>query len=149
MSRQSRDWTGPLKALLATIAILSGIYVFFLLGPWIETRYFPVLSTMRIVSVDAATDDTSLVRTRFTKLRACDYMGISWYYGSQAGLFERVSMVPIRDPNDTSAPNRATGDQRAGPWRVTIPAGEVRTKSFVQVYHRCHPFWTTMSQFYP
>ena len=149
MSRQPRSWTGPLKAVLGTIAAISVLYTFFLVGPALETRFFPVLGTMRILSVEPLTPHTSLVRTEFVKLRGCEYMGIAWYYGPEAGVFERVSMVPIRDPDDTSAPNRAVGAQRAGPWRVAMPAADVRTKSFVQVYHRCHPFWTTMSRFYP
>jgi hypothetical protein len=148
MSRE-RKWFGPIKAALGAIAVLSVLYVFFMAGPAIETRFFPVLSTMRIVSVNAETDNSSFVKTEFSKLRSCEYIGISWYYGQRAGLFERVSMVPVRNPDDTSAPNRATGEQRAGPWRVTIPAQDVRSRSFVQVYHRCHPFWTTMSEFYP
>jgi hypothetical protein len=149
MSRQARKWTGPLKAFFGTVTVLAVLYSFFTLGPALETRYLPVLGTMRITDVEELTPTTSLVRTEFEKLRACEYMGIAWYYGPEPGVFERVSMVPIRDPDDTSSPSRPIGIARAGPWRITIPAGDVRQKSFVEAFHRCHPFWTTVSKFYP
>ncbi|KQT52239.1 MULTISPECIES: hypothetical protein [unclassified Aureimonas] len=149
MSPRPLSWIGPLKVLLGTIAVLCGLYVFFLVGPALETRFFPVLGKMRFTEVLAQTKDASIVRTEFEKLRSCEYMGIAWYYGAEAGVFERVSMVPIRDPNDTSSPSRPVGIARAGPWRITIPAADVRTKSFVEAFHRCHPFWTTVSKFYP
>lgn len=149
MSRQGLSWIGPLKALCGTVAILCGLHVFFLVGPAIETRFFPVLGKMRSTEVRAQSSDISIVRTQFEKLRSCEYMGIAWYYGDEAGAFERVSMVPIRDPNDTSSPSRPVGTARAGPWRITIPADKVRTRSFVEAFHRCHRFWTTVSKFYP
>ncbi|TWF53281.1 hypothetical protein [Neorhizobium alkalisoli] len=138
-----------LKTLFGSIGLFCGLYSFFLLGPDIETRYRPVLSKLTITEVRELTPDTSLVRAEFTKLRGCEYMGIAWYRGSEANDFERISMTPVKDPEDTSSPNRPVGTQRAGPWRLTMPAGEVRQNSFVQVFHRCHPFWTTMTRFYP
>ncbi|KQT54611.1 hypothetical protein ASG43_03225 [Aureimonas sp. Leaf454] len=135
--------------MLGTVTMLSVLYCFFMVGPALETRFFPALGKMKITSVEALTGETSIVRTAFSKLRACEYLGIAWYYGSEAGVFERVSMVPIRNPDDTSSPNRRVGLQRAGPWRITIPEGDVRTRSYVQAFHRCHPFWTTVSEFYP
>lgn len=149
MSRQHPEWCLPIKIGLGTIAALSGLYTFFTAGPAIETAFFPVLSKMEIIDVQPLTRRSSAVTTRFKKMRDCEYMGIAWYSGSQAGAFERVSMVPIRDPDDTSAPSRPTGVQQAGPWRITIPAEHVRDRSFVQVFHRCSPLWVTMSKFYP
>ena len=146
---QEHKWFGPIKAALGTVAILSVLYVFFTVGPALESRFLPVLGKMEITSVKPLSPSSSLVTTRFQKLRDCEYMGIAWYYGSQSGIFSRVSMVPIRDPDDTSSPSRPIGDQRAGPWRVAIPAEQVRDKSFVQVFHRCSPFWVTMTMFYP
>ncbi|GGE18015.1 hypothetical protein GCM10011390_41480 [Aureimonas endophytica] len=125
------------------------LYSFFMLGPALETRYFPVVSKLHITEVDPVSKGISLVRVEFGKLRDCEYLGIAWYVGPEAGAFERVSMVPIRDQDDTSAPSRPVGVHRAGPWRVTIDAEQVRGKSYVKAYHRCHPFWVTTSDFYP
>ena len=150
MSRhQPRDWTSIIKMGLGTITVLTILYSFFMVGPAIETKWFPVLSKMQVLEVQPLTDQTSAVRAEFTKLRNCEYLGIAWYHGSQQKDFDRISMVPIRDPDDTSSPNRPVGTQRAGPWRLTMPAGEVRQNSFVQAFHRCHPFWTTVTDFYP
>ena len=129
--------------------ILFAIYCFLILGPALETRYRPVLSKLTILSVDEVTSETSMVRAKFTKLRNSEYTGIAWYRGNEANDFERISMVPVKDPDDTSSPKRAVGTQRVGLWQWTMPAGGVRQNSFVQVFHRCHPFLTTMTKFYP
>lgn len=141
--------TALLKAFFGTVGGLCAIYAFFTAGPAIETRFWPVLSKLTIVEVKPLTDETSAVRAEFTKLRNCDYLGIAWYRGSEQRDFERISMTPMKEPEDTSSPNRPVGTQRAGPWRLTMPAEEVAGNSFVQVFHRCHPFWTTMTRFYP
>jgi hypothetical protein len=138
-----------LKMLFGSIGLLCGIYSFFMLGPEVETLYRPVLSKLIITEVEEVTPETSMVRAEFTKLRNCEYMGIAWYRGTEANYFDRVSMTPVKDPDDTSSPNRPVGTQSAGPWRLTMKAEEVRKNSFVQVFHRCHPFWTTMTRFYP
>ncbi|MCW4115662.1 hypothetical protein NPA31_011875 [Aurantimonas sp. MSK8Z-1] len=145
---QRPDLMLALKVAMGTISALCALYCFFALGPMVEARWFPVLGKLRIVQVDALSPRTSVVMTEFDKLRDCEYLGIAWYY-NEASAFERVSMVPIRDPDDTSAPNRPTGAQRAGPWRIAMSAEAVRGKSFVQAFHRCHPFWTTVTNFYP
>lgn len=137
------------KFFLGTVGLLAGLISFFAAGPALESRYWPVLGKLEFTKVESVTDNTSIVRVRFTKERDCEYMGIAWYYGSSPGISERVSMIPIRDPEDTSSPNRIVGMQSAGPWRLAIPAGEVSTKSYVVAYHRCHPFWTTSTKFYP
>jgi hypothetical protein len=134
---------------LGIITFLTLLYSFFMVGPAIESRWFPVLSKMQVLELQSLTDQTSAVRAEFTKLRNCEYLGIAWYHGSQQKDFERISMVPIRDPDDTSSANRPVGTQRAGPWRLTMPADEVLRNSFVQAFHRCHPFWTTVTDFYP
>lgn len=137
------------KGFFGTVSVLAGIYIFFVLGPAVETRWFPVLNKMTILDVRPLTGSTSAVYTEFSKRRSCEYMGIAWYRGNEDKNFERVSMVSMRDPGDTSSPSRPVGSQRAGPWRIAMPAEEVRENSFVQVFHRCHPLWTTMTRFYP
>lgn len=149
MSLPNSDWTYIIKGMLAGIGLLSILMTFFVAGPWIETRFMPVLSKLEFVSIQPDTENTSIVRVKFTKNKDCEYMGMAWYVTNLSGISDRVSMVPIKDPNDTSSPNRMVGTQYAGPWRIGLTLKDIREKSYVLVYHRCHPFWTTTTVFYP
>jgi hypothetical protein len=130
-----------------TVAVL--LVTFFISFPAVETRYFPVANPMTIDRVETASDGRSLVYVSFTKLRDCEYIGMSWYERGLLGTLEQVPIEVFRRPNDISSPSRPVGTHAAGPWIIGIPSEVVRSNSFVQLAHRCHPFWTTFTNFYP
>ena len=118
-------------------------------GPYIERWMFgPVVSKLRIVSIEQTPAGHSLIKAEFTKLRDCSYVGIAWFRRMDEG-FERVPVELMRLPNDTSSPNRPLGTQRAGPWVVHLTPDELRTTSFAQLSHSCHGLWVTVTDFYP
>lgn len=84
----------------------------------------------------------------FTKLRACDYIGIAWHKLEGKDLV-RVPLQLLREPGDVSSPNRPVGSTKAGPWIVDIPMDLVKTDSYVELRHRCWPFWNSITEFYP
>lgn len=144
------SWSLMIKATSAAVIFFCTLVVIFTLGPAIETRYFPVVGKLEILRVDRIDDNTSAVYAAFRKLRNCDYLGMAWYRGKrdQDG-FERVALVILRQDGDESSPNRPVGYQKSGPWKVSIPAGEIRGNSFVELFHRCWMFWPTRTEFYP
>ena len=131
------------------VIIVGGLFTLFSLGPYLETRLWPPVSKLRILSIEATGSAEATIRAEFTKLRECEYVGIAWFRGSPDGSFERVPVILLRQEGDTSSPNRPTGTQRAGPWIIGVPAGELATNSFARLSHRCHPFWLTTTDFYP
>lgn len=138
-----------IKAALATgLALLTAV-VFWTIGPNIETRYFPVLDKLQIVSIGSVSPTMSEIQVTFTKRRNCEYVGMSWYYRDPVTGIERVALIQGKAPGDETPPNRPLGFQRAGPWKVGIAAGELKGKSFVQAFHFCHGLWTTRTEFYP
>lgn len=130
-----------------TIAVL--LVTFFVTLPGVETRYWPVVQKLEILSVADAGDGRSLVFGQFNKVRQCEYVGIAWFRRNSNGVLERVSIETRRLPTDEASPNRPLGEQKAGPWIIAIPHDELIGVSVAELTHRCHPFWTTVTHFYP
>jgi hypothetical protein len=137
------------KMLCAIVAFFGMVFTVYAIGPSIETRLFPVVSKLEIVSIQSAGANQTEVRAAFRKIRDCEYVGISWFVGNRAKDYERVTVQLMRDPNDTSSPNRPLGYQRAGPWVIGVPPQELQNNSFARLVHRCHPFWPSMTEFFP
>lgn len=125
------------------------VYLAWNVGPYVERWVLgPVVSKLRIISIDETEQGHSIIRVEFTKLRACDYGGIAWFTKVD-GVAERVAVELMRLPNDTSSPNRPLGTQRAGPWVVHLQPETLRNNSFAIVSHHCHGLWLTFTEFYP
>jgi hypothetical protein len=107
------------------------------------------VSKLRILAIEPTPDGQTKIIVAFRKLRDCEYLGLSWFVGNRPDDFERVSVVLMRQPGDTSSPNRPIGFQKAGPWLLGMSPTDVTAHSFAQLAHRCHPFWTTITEFYP
>lgn len=137
------------KAFSSAVIFFSTLLTIYTVGPDIETRFFPVVGKLVIERMDKVDEKTTTIDAYFNKLRNCDYLGIAWYRGQRDSGFERVPLILLRATGDDSSPNRPVGAQRSGPWVVTIPIDEVKTNSFVELKHQCHPFWVTTTEFYP
>ena len=136
-------------AVCVAIAFFATLYTVWMIGPSIETRFRPVVSKLQILYLEPTDDGRTKMRVAFRKLRDCEYVGIAWYMGDRPREFERVSVVLQRDPTDTGSPNRPMGYQKAGPWIIGMPPDALKSSSFARLSHRCHPFWTTITEFYP
>lgn len=135
--------------LCAVIAFFAMVFTVYAIGPTLETRFFPVVGKLEILSIEPAENGGTEVRAAFRKIRECEYIGLAWYVGRRPDNIERVTVQLMRDPRDTSSPNRPVGYQRAGPWIIGLPPFEARNNSFARLTHRCHPFWVTTTDFFP
>lgn len=149
MAKNMRFLYAASVGLCAAIIFCCAIYCFFVVGPAVETAFFPAVSKLKILSIAPAEGGQAEITAEFTKLRDCEYVGIAWYHGQPSGGFERVPVILLRKEGDTSSPNRPTGTQRAGPWIIGVPPEEIAKNSFARLSHRCHPFWLTTTDFYP
>lgn len=137
------------QGVCVTFVVLCMIGLFYSIGPALETKYWPVVTKLKIESVEPQIDGWVKIRVSFTKIRDCEYAGLGWYKGQRPDDFERVAVIIQRDPKDTGSPNRPLGKQRSGPWLIAVNKEELKYQSFAQLWHRCHPFWTTVTEFYP
>lgn len=148
----NRSWAGlaldAFKAFCVTVIVIATAFTFYLVGPSVETRYFPVVGKLTIDRIEWQGPGVTRIWASFTKRRDCEYVGIAWFRGTRDD-FERVPVILHREKNDRSSPNRPTGYQHAGPWDVMVPMHEIPANSFAVLSHACHPFWNTTTDFYP
>lgn len=111
----------------------------FTVGPYLESKYFPVTRNTEILNEATMETGTSFY-VRFRKVRQCAFAGLAWYAGDQR--------LPLNfEPSADQAPStRPAGSQFAGPWFVLGLGGVEGSRAYA--YHRCHPLWTTITQFY-
>ena len=138
-----------IQGMSAGVVFVATMILIWIVGPEIETHYFPVVGKLNIERMEDAPGGQTKIWASFRKLRACEYIGIAWYRGDRKSEFTRVSLILDRAPGDDSNPNRPVGFQRSGPWTVDIPRHEIETNSFVQLFHKCHFAWTTTTEYYP
>lgn len=79
-----------------------------------------------------------------TKIRDCTYLKMEWFYGDEDG---RSVLVPLKILEGSKI--REDGQFGFGPWRLDLEESLVRDQSFALVYHRCHPMWDTITEFWP
>lgn len=135
-------WLLSLPA-LALLVFLGFVPLFV---PIISRHIGTILPVVTNVEVDviAHDEDGLLVDVTFDKVRACEFLGISWY----DSLGDRVHV--LFDPNnegDSPFTRPVKDRQNAGPWKlIGLDAldGTVAITS-----HRCNPFWITYTHFYP
>jgi hypothetical protein len=111
----------------------------FTVGPFLESKYFPVTREIEILNEEPLTGGTSFY-VRFQKVRQCEFAGLAWYDGNLR--------LPVDfEPNADQAPRtRPPGNQYAGPWFISGLDSTSGSRAFV--YHRCHPLWTTITRFF-
>lgn len=133
---------------MAGITMTVLLITIFVTLPLVETRFFPVVHKLQIDSIEPL-GEQSVIRGTLNKVRQCDYVGVAWFKRNAIGTLDRVQVQTRRDITDVSSPNRPLGRQGVGPWIIAIPADEIRANSVAELTHRCHPFWTTVTHFYP
>ena len=149
MSPISKATVRAIQTVLGGIIAAVLIVTFFVSLPKMESRYWPVTSPLEITRVEPATGGRSIVYATFEKKRQCDYVGIAWGERQADGSVDRVAIELLRQPGDVGSPNRPVGKQSSGPWVIGIAPDFIRQLSVVELYHRCHPFWTSVTPFYP
>lgn len=139
-----------IEAACAAIVFAALLYLIWSVGPALETRFRPVTSKIHFQSVDWTDNGMNAVVTiRFEKKRGCEFVGLAWYQSGAELLNPTFTRVFINQMVDYEELSRPTGVQIVGPWVIYMRAAHVRTRSRILAYHRCHPFWTTMSVMYP
>lgn len=138
------------KVFCSAVIFGATLFTLWTVGPYLERWTFgPVVSKLRIITLHENRNGQAVIMAEFTKLRGCEFVGVSWYHKMDEGGFERVPVQLLRREGDKSSPNRPLGLQRAGPWIIGVPAVEISRNSFARLDHRCHGLWLTTTEFYP
>jgi len=104
---------------------------------------------MTIVSAEQQGEDVYLM-AELTKLRPCEYIGVSWYKVDSFGTKNQIRVTSMRDPDDISSPTRPVGRQTIGPWLFKgLVVEDLQQNIYAELTHRCHPMWLTTTNFWP
>lgn len=129
---------GTLVVLFGLGIILSILTV--ILGPIIETKYFPVIEDSQFSIVDAVKPEGVSVLVLGEKKRACRFLEVNALVKDPASNLYQKAEVSFSTQNGNAT--RPTGMQSFGVWTF-VPSG----KSVVlEVRHECHGMWETVTK---
>lgn len=127
---------------IVVLTLLGSVPFLFPVLALYEGRIMPVVRNVEIVS-EYPDEIGMFLQVRFDKVRSCDFIGISWY-----DEFNQRVVINFAPEEANMPESRPVMDgQVTGPWHLiglTSIEGSVAVVS-----HRCHPFWTTFTRFYP
>lgn len=138
-----------LDCVRATFWIVSVVFAVAFSGPVlgeIEGRVFPVVRDFRVTHIDAEPVSVRMAGT-INKVRGCEYISLTAYIGRQYSLMtlrERLDIVFHDQPADLSD-TRLPGLQAWGIWEVIRPAFVNGPDVWIEVRHRCHALWETVT----
>lgn len=127
------------------LLMMVGILTIWTLGPIVETKYWPVYSKFRVLSVKQTNEGLEFM-VRFTKYRNCDPQGYAWFVGD---FNTGAHQIPARGIGPVGTVHRPLGTQNAGPFLLRNLTYEDIPNLYAEIYHHCHPLWITRSVIYP
>ncbi len=120
------------------VLIITG-YVYYSAGT-IEGWFYPVTTKATAIRITHDNWKTSSVNGEYIKIRECEFIDLTWYSK------KLKSFVPVQFPGLYS---RRVGRHVFNNLRVDMPHDQVLENSVVHAYHRCHPFWVTITDVFP
>lgn len=129
--------------LLNVMFVFVLIIVARMLGPSLETVFFPVYSKFDPVLIES-TEEGVVAQFRYEKLRACPAQGFAWYTGDFGNGGERVSVEPVAQLTP-----RTVGEHLTTPYLIRATSEQLRDDIRAEIFNRCHPFWLTRTEIYP
>lgn len=125
------------------------MYSVTLLGPYVETRLWPVISTFTLDRVEE-TETGVIVTARATKYRPCTFREISWFVVGDDGLATALPLKLLRSADDASSRTRPLGPQHLTPMQITgITVDDLAKRVFAEVRYDCHALWVVTARVYP
>lgn len=137
----ARSQAKTVNAAAILLALYIGVVAYGSSLGRIEGKYAPVVGNVSITSAKPAGGGTEITGTA-KKLRACDFLYIDWYLENG----NRRSLASVNYLEEAKV--RTVGDFEFGPWLVNIPPHELKSQSFADVVHYCHPLYNTVTRFY-
>lgn len=134
------DWCMNFAALGVVVV---GIWV---MGPVIETRWFPVYSKFKLVNVETNSHGGSIVTVEAYKFRDCLPQGYAWYNGDFGNNVRQLTVQSRRQLN--VSPSLPLGKFTSA-FEVDIQPIEIASGISAETFSRCHPFWTTRTIVFP
>ena len=135
---------------LSWILNLAAVAVFIMavsvLGPALETKFFPVYAKFKIIDIQPTPDGKASVLTiELRKLRDCLPQGYAWYSGDLGSYVQQLNVISnTRNP----APVLPLG-KHVLKFTVDgiVPADLPHL--YAETFSRCNPIWTAKTVVFP
>ena len=129
---------GTLVVLFGLGIILSFLTV--ILGPIIETKYFPVIKETNFVKVDAVKPEGVSLHVFGEKTRACRFLEVNALVkDKESKMYQKAEVSFSTEYGNATRP---TGIQSFGVWTF-VPKG---TDVVLEIRHECHGMWETVTK---
>lgn len=140
MRRRRWDKIALNLMLIAALAISA-----YIVGPAIETKFFPVYGKFELIDVKSVNGST-VGQFSYEKLRPCEAQGFAWFAGEFGATSRQVEVLPVERRSTT----HPVGFHLTVPY-VFVGASPEQVKSSMraEIYNRCHPFWVSRTEIYP
>lgn len=140
MSR--RDAVNFALSSVGAMVLMMGVLI---IGPYLETKFWPAYSAFEIESVEPYEGGKSKVVFRYTKYRQCEPQGFSWFAGELGAAYRQINIRSLDGPQ----PPRQLGQNLSNTYVVDVPPNVLINGTFAEIYSKCHFLWTTRSEIYP
>lgn len=124
---------------------MAGVIFIWVVMPVVETKWNPVYSKFKVLSIKNNGAGGSLVEVEYQKFRDCFPQGYAWYQGDFGKYTRQVDVTstrPVGSPNLPVGKHHVTLD-------VKITPEEFASGITAETFSRCHPLWVTRSVIFP
>lgn len=130
------------KTSVIILMILNILYFYSFVHAYIETKFFPVTENTRILNIEPYDNQLNLVTIEADKIRNCRFDDFRWFMGDYNGMSTFIHADLYGETEDDFLP-RGIGEDYI--IRVLVPLSEynILNNSYIELEHRCHPFFKT------
>lgn len=136
--------------LFVVLIILAFFPVYWPNLPILEGKWLPVTTKMKVIDHSNSEDGSLIIYVDFKKKRNCVYIGMF------ASAKNEKLNIEFSDDQGRTDSTRPIGTYVAGPWIFSWGSPEYKKYEIISkgdlkitLRHNCHPFWETLTEFYP
>lgn len=126
-------WMQAKREAFVWVRAIPILLVIWVVWPGLETRVWPVITEIDILSAEDAGGGWTKMEVEADKLRDCDWRAIEWFVGQRGHRNAQVQA------NFLDAPEvRSIGRLHWDGLMIRLPLDVILTNSFGNVYHECY-----------
>lgn len=127
---------------LLALTFFASIPVFYPQVAELEGEYLAVVKNVKISEIEVTEDGVLVGQVEYKKLRHCKFLRLVWF-----DKYRRRHAIISDPPFDLVSKTYPPGEYKSGPWLI-VDLKDIEG-SYAHTQHQCHPFWTTVTAFYP
>lgn len=108
----------------------------------LETRYFPVVSELKITQIDTNIYGNPVVSGTLVRARGnCAFKNMIFFQPNG----EYQTPIGVETPGRNVGKDRPKGEFTFGPWTLFTDTQTLKNQATARLIHSCHPFYDTVT----